>query len=178
MDKMTRMGLAFAVLLASIVAVVLGFRETLPVQNMLSSHELKPTKFGLVGTQHQAQRDATLHGYGFLVDAAALPERYDASTHPWVSEPAAQPPMGSRILLFHPAVKLESSDVATINGLMGGTMRMFFYQGKIVALAVGERSVVDWSRTDAGISQRRHRYWMYAAGLFLVALVGFIWRKP
>lgn len=178
MSNATRMGLCLTVLLVSIAAGILGFRETLPPRESLSSHVVTPKSFGEITSKHRAQQDPTFLGYGFVTDKADLPERYDVSTHPWVSEPAAQPPIGGRILIFHPAIKLESRDVETINNLIGKPMKLFFYQGKIASLFINEEAVVDWSRIEAGLSQKRSRSWMWAGGLFLISLLGFFWRNP
>ena len=172
------MGLSLTVLIIASTAVVLGFREYLPSRDSLSSHVVTVKSFGVITSKHRAQKDPTILGYGFVIDDAVLPVRYDKSTHPWVTESSAQPPIGSRIIYLHPAINIEPNDILEIQKSIEKPISLAFYQGKIVTLFNDEKNIIDWSRIEVGLAQKRLQYWMWAGGLFFISILGFFWRHP
>ncbi len=172
-----RFGFSLLAFLSALSFLILAYREHMPAQETLSNHVFTPTAFGKIQSSHRAQGESTDLGYAYSVPSNALPERYDNSTHPTVSEPNATSPLGVRFLRIHELIELDNATIEALGSSANNSVQAWFYQGRVVAVKSNNQTLLGLSLAENGLNQQRIKYLGYASIAIFFTLFFYLWPR-
>jgi hypothetical protein len=172
-----RIGLILLAFLLAISFSILAYRENLPRQESLSSHSFVPQAFGKIQSSHRAQGEPTHLGYAYSISKAAVPEQYDKTTHPWISEPGGTVPLDTRFLRIHKYIELDKSSLRVLESAVNNSVQTWFYQGQIVAVNMENQVLLNSSLAYAGFELQRTKYLIYAGLALFTAAFVYLWPR-
>lgn len=113
-------------------------------------------------------------GYAYAVPTDSIPERYDESTSPSVTEPAFEK-SAVRHLIFHKVIDLTSDDLRVLGAQVGRPIRIWFFEGKIVSVVADGSMILPFDRVQNGLAKSRIASVLGALGCLFLGVIFVFW---
>ena len=172
LSDMNRLGFAMVDFIVSILLLYFSLIKRLPAQDQLSHHRITPLAFGtlLAGARATKSRDI---GYAYTVAGNALPERYDKSASPPISESSFGMADSKRYILVHDAIKVSPPLEEKLSRLINQTVDVWFWESKIAVVEANGVKIIPYQIAVSGINQERNLM-LLAAGLGSLLGIGLV----